>query len=101
MRTIDLASDGPSGRATHLLPGTAESTDSLPCPVKLPAYLEGKDHCKYQGFYHTDVTLPATYFLPDVGRPDGTSPHALDFTYLFDRSLENPDHSLDGAWVAD
>ncbi len=96
MRTIDLASEAPSGRATSLLSLPEKSDDSLPCPVKLPTFLQGKDYCRYRGLYHTDVTLPAAYFRPDVDRPADLPVHTLDFTYLFDQSLDNPDHLLMG-----
>lgn len=97
MRTIDLASDAPSGKATNLLPRPEKPGDDLPCPVKLPAFLEGNDHCRYGGLYHTDVTVPGAYFRPDVDRPADLPLHVLDFTYLFDQSLDNPDHLLMGS----
>jgi hypothetical protein len=96
MRTIDLASDATSGKATNLLPRPEKSGGDLPCPVKLPVFLEGKDYCRYHGLYHTDVTLPEAYFRSDVDRPAGLPEHMLDFTYLFDQSLDNPDHLLMG-----
>jgi hypothetical protein len=96
MRTIDLASDAPSGKATNLLPRPEKSDGSSPCPVKLPVFLESKDYCRYHGLYHTDVTLPEAYFRSDVERPAGLPEHTLDFTYLFDQSLDNPDHLLMG-----
>jgi hypothetical protein len=96
MRTIDLASEAPSGKATSLLSRPEKSGNDCPCPVKLPALLEDKDYCRYRGLYHTDVTLPAAYFRPDVDRPAGLPLHTLDFTYLFDGSLDNPDHLLMG-----
>ena len=64
--------------------------------MKLPAFLEGSDYCRYHGLYHTDVTLPEAYFRPDVDRPADLPFHTLDFTYLFDHSLDNPDHLLMG-----
>ena len=95
MQTIDSASMAVSGKATELLPlGERTSTAfRLQCPVKLPAKLADKDFCSYRGYYHTDYTLPSDYFRPDVARPtDVRSFDDLDFTYLFDRSLENPAH---------
>jgi hypothetical protein len=90
MRTIDLASDGPSGKATFLVP--RPSATGLPrCPVTLPATLADKNYCGYQGWYHTDYTVPSEYFVPDVERPTAVPKHELDFTYLFDLSLDNPD----------
>ncbi|MBL8227250.1 MAG: hypothetical protein JNL98_02180 [Bryobacterales bacterium] len=90
MRTIALASDGPSGKATALLP--RPSGAGVPrCPVTLPAALTDKDHRGYQGWYHTDYTLPSEYFRPDVERPAEIRTQDLDFSYLFDQSLDNPD----------
>jgi hypothetical protein len=90
MRTIALASDGPSGKATVLMPRPS-GADVPKCPVTLPAAFANKDHRGYQGWYHTDYTLPSEYFIPDVERPASIRTNDLDFTYLFDQSLDNPD----------
>lgn len=99
MLTINNASDSVSGKATELLPSqTDESRMSAPrCPVELPTRLAGKNHCIYAGWYHTDVTLPSEYFRPDVVRPNDVRRHTLDFTYLFSKDVENPDHETMGA----
>jgi hypothetical protein len=79
-----------SGRATELedLP---ENTSNMPaCPIELPSFMHGKNHCEYSGWYHTDVTLPSVYFLAESERPPETPRHRLDFTYLFNRE-ENVD----------
>jgi hypothetical protein len=92
MRTIAKSSDAVSGKATELIP-LPEDLQSLPhggCPVALPKFLAGKDHRRYLGYYHTDITIPSEYFLPDVTRPAWIAAHDLDFTYLFDRSVDNP-----------
>jgi hypothetical protein len=93
MRTIYGASNAVSGKATWLLPLPANKKE-LPvekCPAKLPHFLEDKNFCTYEGYYHTDFTLPSEYFLSDAVRPDGVKVHNLDLTYLFDKSLDNPD----------
>jgi hypothetical protein len=95
MRTIWLAAETPSGRATELIPFDKTKT-GLQCPIKLPAFLEDKDFTTYIGYYHTDVTIPSEYFLPDIGRPPGIVPKRLDFSYLFDPSLGNPDFMTTG-----
>jgi hypothetical protein len=98
MRTIGMAADAVSGKATELLPLPADRS-SLPvpeCPVKLSAKVADKNFCEYRGYYHTDYTLPSEYFLPDVERPAGLRPHMLDFTYLFHRDVDNPDFRLLG-----
>lgn len=93
MRTVNMASEGASGKATHLL----DSSPGLsPCPVTLPKMLQGKNHCTYWGWYHTDVTLPAEYFLPNEERPTAIAGHELDFTYLFLKDVDNPDHETMG-----
>jgi hypothetical protein len=92
MRTIAMASNAASGRATELLPRPVDPSQ-LPvpkCPVELPAFLADKNYCEYQGYYHTDVTVPSEYFLPDVKRPSNVETHILDFTYLFHEHVENP-----------
>jgi hypothetical protein len=98
MRTISLAGDTPSGKATELLPLPADPAD-LPvrtCPVELPAFLRDKNFCEYLGRYHTDMTLPREYFRPDIDRPSSLPSHGLDFTYLFHRDIENPDFDVLG-----
>jgi len=94
MGTIAKASNAVSGKATELLPKPRGS--SMKCPAGLPAALSDKNCREYQGYYHTDHTLPSEYFLPDVARPDGLKVHTLDLTYLFDRHLDNPDFFLVG-----
>jgi hypothetical protein len=92
MRTIAKASDAVSGKATELIP-LPEDPALLPraaCPVSLPKSLADKDHRCYLGHYHTDITIPSEYFLPDVTRPAWIKTHTLDFSYLFDRSADNP-----------
>lgn len=99
MRTIELASDGRSGRATELM-ARAEGdggTNGSPCPIKLPSNLANKDYHQYRGYYHTDHTLPSVYFRPDVDRPEGLEVFTLDLTYLFDNRPENPDYINMGA----
>jgi hypothetical protein len=92
MRTIDKASDAPSGKATELLPLATENPEpKLKCPVVLPPFLQDRDYCEYRGLYHTDITIPSEYFLEGVERRDGQKPHRLDFTYLFDDDIANPD----------
>jgi hypothetical protein len=90
MQTIDRATSTPSGKATELLPLSEDDKESLQSvPCSLPPDIAGKNYCEYQGFYHTDVTLPSVYFKADVDRSPNQQPLALDFTYLFDDSIEN------------
>jgi hypothetical protein len=91
MLTIDNATVLDYGPATWLL-----NDNEAKCPPHLHALgkkLEGKAPCEYAGLYHTDVTLPSIYFNPSVAPPTGTTPHVLDFTYLYVDSLENPAHT--------
>lgn len=99
MQTINGASNGPSGKATTLLP--ADPAATAHCPIALPKNLQGKNFCEYFGYYHTDVTLPSEYFRPDVLRPSDIEGHTLDFTYLFRDSLDNPAFAEmgKGIWV--
>jgi hypothetical protein len=90
MRTIALASDSVSGKATELI--NVDTGEQTKCPIKLPKQLEGKSCKQYRGHYHTDITIPSEYFLPNVERPESLPSHSLDFTYLFDSSINNPDY---------
>jgi hypothetical protein len=94
MQTISQASDSISGKATELLilPHAARDDGRPPCPIALPSSLADKDYCSYAGYYHTDYTLPSEYFVPDVVRPASVEPFLLDFTYLFHKHVNNPDH---------
>ena len=93
MRTIASAATTISGKATALIDLDETEIPYLPkCPVELPRDLMGKNHCEYVGFYHTDITLPSTYFRPDIERPRCIKQLSLDFSYLFDAHLRNPDH---------
>lgn len=92
MRTIDMASDAVSGRATELLVLSGEDRRAEKCPVSLPMKLADKDFCAYRSYYHTDFTLPSEYFLPNVQRPAHCKAREMDLRYFFDDDLENPDH---------
>jgi hypothetical protein len=90
MRTIAMASETISGKATELLPITETSVEP-PCPIALPKQLVGKDHRSYKGYYHTDITIPSEYFTTDIARSKNCEVYSLDFTYLYDKDLSNPD----------
>ena len=90
MRTIAMASDAVSGKATELI--NAEANQKQTCPIALPKQLIGSDCSHYKGYYHTDITLPSEYFKPGIERPADCKTHSLDFTYLYDNDLKNPDH---------
>jgi hypothetical protein len=90
MRTIRGATDTPSGKATELLPLPADPITLRKCPFELSPYLKDFDYCEYQGYYHTDITVPSEYFRPDIKRPADINPRRLDFTYLFDADVNNP-----------
>jgi hypothetical protein len=98
MRTIWLAAQTSSGKATRLLPLPEDrNSSSVPqCPVELPDFLKSFDHCRYEGYYHTDITIPTEYFRADVDRPPTQSTYDLDFTYLFNDTIDNPAHSTMG-----
>jgi len=90
MRTIGMASQTCSGKATYLLDRNP-AVNPGSCPIKLAGPLAQKDFSTYEGFYHTDYTIPSEYFVPDVDRPTSALPFRLDFSYLYDRALDNPD----------
>lgn len=89
MRTIGMASNTISGRATSLVDATE---GEAPCPIELSSPLAGKNCHLYRGYYHTDFTLPSEYFRSDVERPPDLPVRDLDFTYLFRKELANPAH---------
>ena len=94
MKTINMASGAVSGRATRLLP-TPKDDNGNPlakCPFPLFPDVADRNFREYMGWYHTDMTVPSEYFVADVDRPATLGEHILDFSYLFDRSIENPDH---------
>lgn len=95
MHTIHGASSHDSGpakweAATRLLRGGPDSK----CPFPLVAndgVLKEMDWATYLGWYHTDITVPSEYFLPQQERSRGIScPFALDFSYLHDK--RGPDY---------
>lgn len=91
MLTISNASIGPSGPATWLVDVGADDSDSCPhSGATHPRKLEGKVECKYRGLYHTDVTIPASYFRDDIAMPDGAESLELDFSYLYVNRVTNP-----------
>jgi hypothetical protein len=88
MRTIHVASGG-TRPGTRLF-DASERHPSLDCPIRLPPGVSGYDYCEYFGYYHTDHTLPSDYFADAMDRPAEIQPFEdLDFTYLFDRLLDD------------
>jgi hypothetical protein len=98
MRTISKASETTSGRATWLIPLTDQDSAfaNQSCPVELPSSLSTMSFCEYRGGYHTDQTIPGEYFEPSKERSSHLPVHKLDFTYLFDDSIDNPDFATMG-----
>ncbi|MCB9848510.1 MAG: hypothetical protein H6814_08865 [Phycisphaeraceae bacterium] len=90
MQTIAGASDAVSGKATSLRPLVSGAPESHRCPAHFPSKLQAFDKCEYDGFYHTDYTIPSEYFLPEVERPAHVRQWNLDFTYLADAGVDNP-----------
>jgi hypothetical protein len=100
MMTINGAHDAPSGKATWLRKLDQRNYDALTpkCPFAsaVPPRLQLMDYKNYDGWYHTDVTVPSDYFHPDMDRPASVERKHLDFTYLFNDSIENPDFETTG-----
>jgi len=94
MKTIRNAATTVSGKATLLIP-TSEGRGAV-CPFKLPDDLAGFSAGDYKGYYHTDHTVPSSYFRLDVERPRDLPLLDLDFTYLFRKSADNPDFETMG-----
>lgn len=66
---------------------------------KVPPNLERMDYTSYHGWYNTDHTIPTDYFRDDVERPGYVARNDLDFRYLFDDHVENPDFERMGTGV--
>jgi hypothetical protein len=100
MLTINGAQQSISGKATFLTPLSemkgAGNVSACPLTKPVPPALSGKDHCSYSGWYHTDVTVPSDYFRDDVERPASVGLKSLDFTYLLDDSIDNPEFETTG-----
>jgi hypothetical protein len=97
MLTIENASVTVSGKATWLLPeGSVEQAKCPKTSVTLPSKLVGKAACKYHGSYHTDHTIPSSYFRSDVTMPADIRPIELDFSYLYHDSVTNPAYQTMG-----
>jgi hypothetical protein len=99
MQTIHGASDANSGKATWLLSADTLEEDAPMCPFSKPAILADTNHCKYQGYYHTDHSTPTSYFDVSVRRPESIQPMELDFTYLFVNDVNNPAYETMGSGV--
>jgi len=102
MLTIDGAANAVSGKATYLRRLDAMSYGALrpKCPIDpLPKRLEMMDYTGYQGWYDTDATIPADYFRTDARRPSHVQERPLDFRYLFDDEIDNPDFDTTGSGV--
>jgi hypothetical protein len=101
MMTITNAEpDAPGGKATCLRKLDQKTYDALTpkCPFAnaVPPKLQLMNYKNYDGWYHTDVSVPSDYFHPDVNRPAGVQKKDLDFTYLFVDSIDNPDFETTG-----
>jgi hypothetical protein len=94
MLTINGAQSAPGGKATCLRKLDQQTYDALTpkCPFAqgVPPKLQLMNYKNYDGWYHTDVTIPSDYFHPAVDRPAAVVKKELDFTYLFDDSIDNP-----------
>jgi hypothetical protein len=92
MMTIDNAQESVSGKATWLTDLTGDERKNLakenPLSMlpSVPRNIDGKDFRKYKGRYHTDVTLPSSYFRRDVELPPDIKALDLYFSYLFDKA---------------
>lgn len=90
MQTIAGASQAVSGKATELRELSPDAPPARRCPMHFPAKLQPFDKCEYDGYYHTDYTVPSEYFDDAVERPSHICRWNLDFTYLSDTGVDNP-----------
>jgi hypothetical protein len=96
MRTIRRAVPFKGESATGLRNITnAEAEVAEPrCPFHLAKDLKDQDWREYDGWYHTDITLPVLYFRDDQNRPLSAKKLDLDFTYIYHDAPSNPDHKV-------
>lgn len=102
MLTINGAQDAVSGKATCLRKLSDSEYGALrpACPIQhMPPALINADYTTYLGWYHTDASIPSDYFRPDVQRPAEISQKELDFRYLFDDDVNNPDFERAGSGI--
>src|SRR5436190_3009558 len=97
MLTIDNASDAVSGKATWLVSPQEVSASCPKTTAAIRKKVADKSYCLYRGMYHTDHTIPTSYFRVDVERPRDTRAFDLDFTYLYHDSVTNPAYRTMGA----
>jgi hypothetical protein len=89
MRTILKAHAGPDGVATRLVP---PGSDYAGHPFPMPSALSQFRADYYEGYYHTDHSIPKSYFESAVRRPADITAQPLDLTYIWLNSVENPAH---------
>jgi hypothetical protein len=81
------------GRLTWLMPLDSSGQPFLrdvTCPLSsVPKQLQGKDWTRYEGFIHTDHAVREEFFQSREFPSTHSSPHLLDFTYLYDEN--NPE----------
>jgi len=91
VQTIHTAHEACSGKATNLRARTMD--DGCPhADLTWPQAIKDKNRRTYDGWYHTDFTIPTLYFRPDQFRPADAAKQDLDFSYLWDDSVDDPDH---------
>lgn len=90
MQTIAGASQAVSGKATELRALPRDAPPARRCPIHFPPKLQQFDRREYDGYYHTDYTVPSEYFDEAVARPSHVRRWNLDFTYLSDTGVDNP-----------
>jgi hypothetical protein len=62
----------------------------MPCPIApVPGQLKGKDWTKYAGYLHTDHAVRREFFADRETPPTSDKPYQMDFTYLYDKRLED------------
>ena len=81
------------GRATWLLPLDEHGKPivaNVACPLaEIPTKLKGKDWTRYAGVLHTDHAVREEFFLDRDDAPTRKKPYLMEFTYLFDKSLDD------------
>lgn len=90
LRTIKNSTAATSGKAASLQRATEPRHPR--CPV-VSRDFDTTDTARYTAYYDTDFTLRSEFFRSDIERPADVGPHTMDFTYLYDDSFENQDHT--------
>ncbi len=108
MLTIANSADPGYGKATWLrgLDAGKPAVEELACPFSNPAKIKkqlvDKDWTKYGGWIHTDQAIRPYFFHPeaDASKDIKSKVYLEDFTYLYDKNLQDNQRFVQGEKVS-